>query len=253
MVSAADALPVREDWFEINSPDELGVQRVRERYARGGSIWFVEGRDKCLLMDTGIGVGDVRSFLEAETSKPIIAFASVGYYDHAGGLHQFDHRLIHEDEAHRVKLPNRHNTVLDYYFDGALSAVPTPVFDPEKYEMQACEPTRLLRDGDMIDLGDRLFEVLHLPGITKGTCGLFERETGALFTGEALVWNDMAVYDGEPAERSADADQARFRQSIERLLCLPSFAVYPGHGKSETPQTMTRVIAAYLAENGPSK
>ncbi|MEM9106898.1 MAG: MBL fold metallo-hydrolase [Pseudomonadota bacterium] len=242
-------LPVREDWFRIDPIDEFGIRRVREHYAKGGSIWFVEGRDRCLLVDTGIGVAAIREFIETVTSKPIIAFASVGYYDHAGGLHQFDERLIHSNDAHRMRFPNRQNSVVEFYFDNTLKALPNADFDPASYEMHACEPTRLLDDGDTVDLGDRTFEVIHLPGITQGTCGLFERATGILFTGEAFVWDDRHVYDGEPADRSDDADHAAFCASIRRLRELPAVAVYPGHNERQDSDAMRQAITSYLSRH----
>jgi glyoxylase-like metal-dependent hydrolase (beta-lactamase superfamily II) len=52
--------------------------------------------------------------------------------------------------------------------------------------MPASEPTRLLSDGDNIDLGDRIFEVVHLPGVTDGASGLFERASGLLFLAKLL-------------------------------------------------------------------
>ncbi len=246
MVDSLEDLPVVEDWFRIDPADEHGIRHVREPHIQGGNIWFIEGSDKCLLVDTGTGVGSVRTFLETVTRKPIIAFALVGYYDHAGGLHQFDERLIHESDAHRVRLPNRQKSVVEFYFEQSMKALPTRDFDPGTYGMKACEPTRLLKDGDTIDLGDRSFEVLHLPGITDGTCGLFEKDTGVLFTGEAFVWEDMRVYDGEPADRSDDADQAAFCRSIKRLAELPATVVYPGHAARSDAATMGSVIGAYL-------
>ncbi|WP_120501241.1 MBL fold metallo-hydrolase [Roseovarius sp. EL26] len=240
-------LPVAEDWFQIDPADEFGIRRIREPYAKGGSIWFVEGEDKCLLVDTSIGVAPIRAFLETVSDKPIVAFASVGYYDHAGGLHQFDDRLIHKYDAHRVRSPNRQSSVVEFYFGNALKALPHEGFEPDDYELTACEPTRVLSDGDTIDLGDRIFEVLHLPGITEGTCGLFERKTAVLFTGEALVWNGDEIYDGEPPERSDDADNKAFCASIKRLRDLPAVIVYPGHGQRQYPQIMRQVIASYFA------
>ena len=243
-------LPVAEDWFAVEPVDEFGVRRVRERHVHesgGGSMWLVEGRERCLLVETGVGVAPLREFVESITSKPIIAFASVGYYDHAGGLHQFDERLIHSADAHRVSQPPRHNTVAEYYFGGAFSAKPHASFDPSGYVMPGSEPTQLLADGDTIDLGDRVFEVLHLPGVTAGACGLLERSSGVLFTGEAFVWGSEHVYDGEPAERCDDADRRAFRQSIKRLDDLPVTVVYPGHYARSDPATMKAMIAACLS------
>ena len=95
--------------------------------------------------------------------------------------------------------------------------------------MPASTPTWLLEEGDRIDLGGRQFDVLHLPGITAGACGLFEQATGVFFSGEAFIWNDGYVYDGEPAEVSDDADREAFRASLTRLADLPATTVYPGH------------------------
>lgn len=241
-----ELLAVAEEWFQVDRADEFGVRRVREPHANGGSIWLVEGSARSLLVDTGIGVAPLKGFLEEHVDKPIVAFASVGYYDHAGGLHQFDERLIHKNDAWRVRAPNRKNTVLEFYFDQALRALPHSEFDPESYELTACEPTRLLKDGDLIDLGNRSFEVLHLPGVTEGTCGLFERETGVLFTGEALVWNGTSVYDGEPQDRSSDADQEAFCASINRLKKLHATRVYPGHGEHQDAAAMKQAITNYM-------
>lgn len=205
-----NALPIEEDWFVIEPIDEFGVRRIGEPHVEdygGGSIWLVEGSERCLLVETGVGVAPLRQFLETVTfKKPIIAFASVGYYDHAGGLHQFDERLIHCEDAWRVNRPDRHNTVAVYYFNTAFTKRPYDTFDSATYVMPASEPTRLLDAGDTIDLGDRTFDVLHLPGVTAGASGLFEHDTGLLFTGEAFVWSKRDVYDGEPADRSDDAD-----------------------------------------------
>ncbi|MEM7242807.1 MAG: hypothetical protein AAF429_11540 [Pseudomonadota bacterium] len=44
-------LPIAEDWFEIDPPDEFGIRRIRETHTKGGSIWLVEGEDKCLLVE----------------------------------------------------------------------------------------------------------------------------------------------------------------------------------------------------------
>ena len=148
-------LPIKEDWFAIEPTDENGVRRIIESHVHewgGGCMWLIEGSEFCLLVETGIGIAPLREFLETVVSKPIIGFASVGYYDHAGGLHQFDQRLIHKADAHRLFQPTRHNTVADYYLDTAFDAKPYKTFDPTTYVMPSSEPTRLLTDGDTIDL-----------------------------------------------------------------------------------------------------
>jgi len=248
-------LPVAETWFAAEACDDNGVRRIREVHVHdygGGNIWFVEGRDRCLLVETGLGVMPLRSFVETLTKKPVIAFASLGYYDHAGGLHQFDERLIHAADAHRVTAPTRHNTAAERYLPKAFRALPYAGFDVASYVMPASEPTRRLGDGDVIDLGDRRFEVLHLPGVTAGASGLFEPATGVFFSGEALIWDDGYVYDGEPAEVCDDADRAAFRRSLRRMAALPATTVYPGHFARSDGAAMRHAIDAYLAGHNTS-
>tara|TARA_Y100001934_G_scaffold175436_1_gene207768 strand:+ start:22787 stop:23575 length:789 start_codon:yes stop_codon:yes gene_type:complete len=251
-MSTPDPLPVRTDWFAIEDADDNGVRRVRETHVHeygGGSMWLVEGSEKALLVETGVGVAPLRQFLETVTSKPIMAFASLGYYDHAGGLHQFDERLIHANDAHRIRQPNRYNTAAEWYFQGAFDAAPWEGFSLDDYVMPASEPTRLLADGDVIDLDDRQFRVHHLPGVTTGACALFEEATGVLFAGETLVWDGDYVYDGEVEERTDDADRPAFRDSMTRLLALPATAVYPGHFGRGDLGAMRHAIEGYLAGN----
>ena len=131
--------------------------------------------------------------------------------------------------------------------DAAFDATPNKSFNPAAHVMPASEPTRLLSDGDNIDLGDRIFEVVHLPGVTDGASGLFERASGLLFTGEAFVWSDEYIYEGEPANRCKDADLKAFRNSIRRLISLPVTTVYRGHYGRSNAETMKAVGAAYLA------
>ena len=248
-MNSKQELPIEHNWFEIEPVDENGIRRIKEIYVHesgGGNMWLVEGSECCLLIETGVGIAPLRAYLESITSKPIIAFASVGYYDHAGGLHQFDERLIHRAEANRVSQPTRDNTVAQYYMGGAFTARPDATFDLETHVMPATQPTRLLTDGDSIDLGDRIFEVLHLPGVTAGACALFERVSGVLFTGEALVWSGNYVYDGEPVERCDHADRKAFRHSIKRLKELPATTIYPGHYARSDVETMNNMIDAYL-------
>ena len=107
-------------------------------------MWLIEGINRCLLVETGVSIAPLREFLETVVSKPTTAFASVGYYDHAGDLHQFEERLIHEIDAHRISQPTRHNTVAEYYLDEAFDTTPNKNFNPSAHVMPASEPTRLL-------------------------------------------------------------------------------------------------------------
>ena len=63
------------------------------------NIWHVDGRDRNLLVDTGLGVAPLREAIADLIDKPLDAVATHIHYDHVGGLHEFETRLMHEAEA----------------------------------------------------------------------------------------------------------------------------------------------------------
>ena len=66
------------------------------------------------------------------------------------------------------------------------------------------------------------FEVLHLPGHSPGSIGLWEARTGTLFSGDA-------IYDGPLLDAIPGADEDAYRITMERLRSLPVTVVHGGH------------------------
>ena len=108
------------------------------------------------------------------------------------------------------------------------------------YEVRAAPATRLLDDGDVIDLGDRTFDVLHLPGHSPGSIGLWEAATGVLFSGDAL-------YDGPLLDELDGSDIDAYVATIERLRELPVTVVHGGHERSFGRDRLVELCDAYLA------
>ena len=103
----------------------------------------------------------------------------------------------------------------------------------------AAPATRLLEDGDVVDLGDRAFEVLHLPGHSPGSIGLWDASTGVLFSGDA-------VYDGPLLDELSDSDIAAYVATMRRLRELPVTVVHAGHEPSFGRDRLVELCDAYL-------
>lgn len=54
------------------------------------------------------------------------------------------------------------------------------------YTIFQATPTRLLKDGDAIDLGESIIKVVHAPGHSPGHMCFFEAERGYLYTGDLV-------------------------------------------------------------------
>lgn len=143
-----------------------------------------------MLVDTGMGVVSLRAHIPLVTEKPCVAVASHIHFDHIGCHHEFTERYVHADESDILANPTRTSTLADpYVVDDIFTRLPPAPYTSAEYTVKAAPATRILHDGDIIDLGDRHFDVIHTPGHSPGGIMLFEQSTGILFSGDT-------VYDG---------------------------------------------------------
>lgn len=231
--------PVAEDWFEVEQAGK-GLLRIREQHVDpylSGNIWLAEGRERALLIDTGTGIQPLGPFLSTITDKPITAVALNCFYDHAGGLHEFDERLAHAADADAIQHPTGESSVAnEYVSDDMLLALPHEGYTTNGYAMPATSVTRRLRDGDVIDLGDRSFEVLHTPLQTPGSICLWEAATGALFTSDVMLMEPDGL-DLKPRFPE------HFDAVMTRLVALPIVTIHGGHYDSFGRAPLDQAIA----------
>jgi len=203
-------------------------------------MWHVRGRDRDLLFDSGMGVVSLKEHVALMTEKPLYCVASHSHFDHVGGHYEFDTRLIHGAESDVLTSPDRRNTVIENYVTAEIfTAAPFSGFDVDAYIIRAAPPTQLIAGGDIIDLGDRQFEVLHLPGHSPGCIALWEAKTGTLFSGDV-------VYDGPLYDTLYHSVPEDYIASMERLRAYPVATVHGGHWASFGRKRLGELIAEYL-------
>ncbi len=89
-------------------------------------------------------------------------------------------------------------------------------------------PDRLLREGDVIEIGSLSFSIVHTPGHTPGSICLLTNDK--VFTGDTLFRRGIGTTLMPGSSRS------QLINSIQtRLMVLPDDTiVYPGHGRETT-------------------
>jgi glyoxylase-like metal-dependent hydrolase (beta-lactamase superfamily II) len=167
--------PVADTWYRrLELPN--GVTRFWEPHVHPleqANFWHVRGRDRDLLIDSGMGIVPIRaSFPDLFGDKEVIAVATHTHIDHIAAIHEFEHRWVHEAEAKQLQHPSGVVTLvcadmpkgLPELFIAAgyppfdellIDALPYEGYDPYGYRLQGAVPTRLLADKDIVDLGDR--------------------------------------------------------------------------------------------------
>jgi len=206
------------------------------------NIWHIRGRERDLLIDTGMGIRPLAPIIATITERPVLAIASHAHIDHIGGHHEFPERAVHGAEAATLDAPDRHNTIAEPYLTDDMFVEKAPAdFLAASYCVKAAPATRLLGEGEVIDLGDRSFEVLHLPGHSPGSIALWEKATGILFAGDT-------VYDGPLIDDFYHSRITDYLASMERLRDLPVRVVHAGHFASFDRGRLVALIDAYIAE-----
>ena len=230
-------------WYAQTSLGD-GVTLIWEREIKPDwrcNIWHVRGRTCDLLIDSGMGLRPLRKAIPLLTGRPIVALASHTHVDHIGAHHEFEHCAVHQAEAAILAHPTRAATIADTYLTDEMfeGAVPEG-YHSATYELKGAVATTLLHEGDVVDLGDRVFETVHLPGHSPGSIALFERATGILFSGDT-------VYDGPLIDDFYHSVVEDYVHSMERLQTLDVRTVHAGHYGSFGRERLKELTADYIA------
>jgi glyoxylase-like metal-dependent hydrolase (beta-lactamase superfamily II) len=231
-------------WYETRHVGD-GVTWIFEPHIKEFyrcNLWHVRGRDRDMLVDSGMGVVSLRRHVPLITEKSCLAVASHTHFDHIGAHHEFPERWVHAAEAELLARPTRANTLADpYVTDDIFTALPPAPYSSAEYGVKGGPATRTLADGDEIDLGDRHLEVIHTPGHSPGGIALLEHATGIMFSGDI-------VYDGPLIEDAYHSDLDDYIKSMERLLDIPVRVVHGGHFPSFSGDRYRAIIRAWLDE-----
>ena len=151
-------------------------------------LYLFFGKDRAMLQDTGAGPAETKRVVTAVISAwlkahnrpsiPLVVAHSHSHGDHIAGDSQFK------------GLP-------------AVTMVPLTVPGTAEFFGVRNWPT----DTGQIDLGDRILDVIPIPGHDVLSLALYDRQTGILFTGDSLYPGRIYVKDFEA-----------FRASTQRLV-----------------------------------
>ncbi len=227
-----------KNWFTTDKIDSNSYIISEYRHWEETHCYLLSGTKRSLLIDTGLGVCHIADEVNKLTSLPVTAVATHIHWDHIGGHACYPDFYAHEAELNWLdgEFPLSIETVREMVLDRCEAPED---FRIENYTMFQGRPTRVLRDGDTIDLGGRTLEVLHTPGHSPGHMCFFERETGYLFTGD-LIYKDV-LFAYYPS-----TDPAAYLASVERVARLPVKRVFPAHHSLDIqPEMLDRVRDAF--------
>lgn len=244
-----------QGWFRVSEP-EPGVFAIEEPlHDEQVASYLIVGEERALLIDAGMGVGDIRAVVEGITSLPVTLLVSHAHFDHVGDAWRFAGDcpvLVHPLEAERLRAGTP-NARLRRFFEPRYVLGPLPDgYDPETATIPGVEPSGFVNGGDVIDLGGRALEIIHAPGHEEGLLALLDRANRLLFSTDV-------VYAGQIYAHMPGSDLAAYLDTMTRLAALaPDIdAVYPAHNERPiAPESLPRLadaLAAITAGRAPDE
>ena len=158
-------------------------------------MFVLEGTEKALLIDSGMNTPDAAELAKALTQKPLEMMNTHADRDHVSGNGAFEKAYMHPAEADNYKRAG-----------GTGEIVP-------------------INDGDVIDLGGRPLEIIHIPGHTPGSVAILDINRRVLISGDS-------VQDGRIFMFGDHRDMGSYIESMKKLMNYTDRfdEIYPSHG-----------------------
>ena len=174
----------------------IQMNRNTWRIEDGGVRFFLlAGKEKALLVDSGMTVNNAKEIAQSLTDLPLSLLNTHADRDHIACNEQFEEFYMHPDEE--------------------------PVY------RRSGKPGKILpvRQGDVIDLGERKLEIIELPGHTPGSIAVLDISSRVLISGDPIQRNGRIFMFGSHRNMKA------YIQSLEKLEeRIPEFdEIWPSH------------------------
>jgi glyoxylase-like metal-dependent hydrolase (beta-lactamase superfamily II) len=223
------------DWFEVYEV-EPSIFAIYEPFQWQEVIsWLIVGTESAVLFDTGNGIGNIRAVVDQLTDRPVRVINSHSHFDHIGGNYQFDEVLSIATEFTLARTHgNRSDELRMEVSPKALCRSLPEGVSEAKHRTQPFSITDRIADGDVVDIGGRQLEILHIPGHTPDSIALLDRDAGYLWSGDSF-------YEGPIWLFFPETDLVAYRASVAKLAAVATGlkAVFPAHN---TPQASPELL-----------
>lgn len=217
-----------DNWFTVENIDNETFVISEYKHWEKTHCYLLIGSDRAVLIDTGLGISNIRHVVDGLTTLPVLVITTHVHWDHIGGHNLFDDIAVHKAEtewiSNKFPLPL---SVVKYNLMKEPCNFPKN-FDIKEYCIFQGKPTRVLEDGDLIDLGNRKLSVLHTPGHSPGHICLYEIERAYLFSGDLIYMGCLDAF--YPSTNPVD-----FMKSVNKINALNIRKVLPAHYSLHIP------------------
>lgn len=244
--ASLDLIDQSQDWFKVYRLPHDVCAIYEPGHFQEVISYLVPGSERALLIDTGMGIGDMRKLVGELSVLPTTVINTHCHFDHIGCNWQFErvHIFDHPAAINRLRTGMPRTEVVHHLADDS-TWIPYPEgFDPAEYSIRPSSPEPIA-DGHRFELGDRTLEAIHAPGHSPDSIMLFDADANILFTGDTLypatLYAHLATREGITSE--FDTYRRTMRGLAERFA--PEW-LYTSHNEPMVRgETLGRVARAF--------
>lgn len=243
--------PVESSWFKVYRLVP-GVTAIAEPYHFQEVIsYLIEGGERAVLLDSGMGFGNMKALVEFLTDLPVTLVNSHSHFDHVGDNWRFP-------ETHLLDIPEYVERLSrgEVFQADENNRVPEALwypgevwFDLKSWHTKPCKVVPM-HDGDVFDLGGRKLRVLSTPGHTRDSVMLADDENRLLFTGDTVYPAPMYAYIEGPEMIPVYAETMQrlaAQYSDYTLFCSHNNPMWEGSALTEIADAFRSVLAGETA------
>jgi len=192
-------------------------------HAQATSFWtnvyfyYDENTKEAAVIDPGGDLNKLKNIIDENGFNIKLILLTHGHFDHIGAVNELRDITgakvyAYEDEA-ALLLSGEMNESIRL---------------GRKNYIVECD--KLLKEGDIIEIGEGKLKVIHTPGHTAGGACFYDEENRILFAGDTLFKDSVGRYDLATA-----SGEALFDSIKNKLFKLPDeVRVFPGHNSATT-------------------
>lgn len=180
--------------------------RIEDGFVR---FFLIEGSDKALLLDSGVNSQNAAEIIKEITDKPIMLLNTHGDMDHISGTGGFSKIHMHIEDYLGCDIKNKY---------------------PDVQFVK-------IEDGDMINLGNRMLQVIYIPGHTKGSIALLDLNNRILFAGDSVQKGNIFMFGNHRCKEM-------YKSSLEKLILLKDKydVIYASHDEYALPDNYAEKV-----------
>ena len=181
-------------------------------------FFLLVGDEKAVMIDSGAGCKDAAELAKKLTDKPIILLNTHGDGDHTSGTAAFAEIYIHPSDYV--------NCEMDKKYPGTVLSE--------------------IKDGDVIDLGNRILRIIHIPGHTTGSVAILDVQKRVLYAGDSVQKGHIFMFGKhrEPDKYAASLDKLiGIRAEYDTIFASHDEYSLPGDYVLKVKESWDKVMA----------